>query len=193
MVSSDEPIVFDYSCSTDPTERPACAVALPLMERGENAPLHQWAVPVEQRSLDTLRPIHNQILQVARLRVCQVARYLRLSLGLQGWLPKYVCQAKTDALLCAFPKRLVPEIKKLRELPLRALGVDSDEPALRVSFEEVRWMKDCGNIRQEHPRPKIPKHTLVEEIPENEDFVLCLLYTSPSPRDRTRSRMPSSA
>ena len=25
------------------------------------------------------------------------------------------------------------------------------------------------------------------------DFVSCLLYTSPSPRDRTRSRMPSSA
>ena len=25
------------------------------------------------------------------------------------------------------------------------------------------------------------------------DFVGCLLYTSPSPRDRTRSRMPSSA
>ena len=24
-------------------------------------------------------------------------------------------------------------------------------------------------------------------------FVICLLYTSPSPRDRTRSRMPSSA
>ena len=26
-----------------------------------------------------------------------------------------------------------------------------------------------------------------------EAFVTCLLYTSPSPRDRTRSRMPSSA
>ena len=25
------------------------------------------------------------------------------------------------------------------------------------------------------------------------DFYFCLLYTSPSPRDRTRSRMPSSA
>ena len=25
------------------------------------------------------------------------------------------------------------------------------------------------------------------------DFITCLLYTSPSPRDRTRSRMPSSA
>ena len=27
----------------------------------------------------------------------------------------------------------------------------------------------------------------------NEDIIPCLLYTSPSPRDRTRSRMPSSA
>ena len=26
-----------------------------------------------------------------------------------------------------------------------------------------------------------------------EDYYICLLYTSPSPRDRTRSRMPSSA
>ena len=26
-----------------------------------------------------------------------------------------------------------------------------------------------------------------------EAFITCLLYTSPSPRDRTRSRMPSSA
>ena len=30
----------------------------------------------------------------------------------------------------------------------------------------------------------------IEQINENEG---CLLYTSPSPRDRTRSRMPSSA
>ena len=28
---------------------------------------------------------------------------------------------------------------------------------------------------------------------EREDNYCCLLYTSPSPRDRTRSRMPSSA
>ena len=27
----------------------------------------------------------------------------------------------------------------------------------------------------------------------NEQYMACLLYTSPSPRDRTRSRMPSSA
>ena len=28
---------------------------------------------------------------------------------------------------------------------------------------------------------------------KNELYKVCLLYTSPSPRDRTRSRMPSSA
>ena len=30
-------------------------------------------------------------------------------------------------------------------------------------------------------------------ITEAEEWISCLLYTSPSPRDRTRSRMPSSA
>ena len=29
--------------------------------------------------------------------------------------------------------------------------------------------------------------------PELQPYLFCLLYTSPSPRDRTRSRMPSSA
>ena len=33
----------------------------------------------------------------------------------------------------------------------------------------------------------------VKELPAWVDFLFCLLYTSPSPRDRTRSRMPSSA
>ena len=32
-----------------------------------------------------------------------------------------------------------------------------------------------------------------EETLENTELQTCLLYTSPSPRDRTRSRMPSSA
>ena len=31
------------------------------------------------------------------------------------------------------------------------------------------------------------------KTPTNENNNYCLLYTSPSPRDRTRSRMPSSA
>ena len=35
-------------------------------------------------------------------------------------------------------------------------------------------------------------HDVVQQGPLNQAY-LCLLYTSPSPRDRTRSRMPSSA
>ena len=34
---------------------------------------------------------------------------------------------------------------------------------------------------------------LVQANPEYKHRYICLLYTSPSPRDRTRSRMPSSA
>ena len=36
---------------------------------------------------------------------------------------------------------------------------------------------------------------LILKIFDDDDdwFIICLLYTSPSPRDRTRSRMPSSA
>ena len=36
-------------------------------------------------------------------------------------------------------------------------------------------------------------HQLARDIKDGEKPKVCLLYTSPSPRDRTRSRMPSSA
>ena len=54
----------------------------------------------------------------------------------------------------------------------------------------------------EHLKPTILGHNFpwlyeaeVANVGENQDehFYFCLLYTSPSPRDRTRSRMPSSA
>ena len=50
-----------------------------------------------------------------------------------------------------------------------------------------RWschMAVCGSCGMMiNGEPKLSCHT----------FLRCLLYTSPSPRDRTRSRMPSSA
>ena len=42
-------------------------------------------------------------------------------------------------------------------------------------------------------RIKWPRGQLGSLPADSEQFMICLLYTSPSPRDRTRSRMPSSA
>ena len=48
--------------------------------------------------------------------------------------------------------------------------------------------------RQMDIRTKIIEKSGFEEVMSADgDFNACLLYTSPSPRDRTRSRMPSSA
>ena len=38
-----------------------------------------------------------------------------------------------------------------------------------------------------------PEPALDAKVPENSDMRGCLLYTSPSPRDLSTSRMPSSA
>ena len=46
---------------------------------------------------------------------------------------------------------------------------------------EQKWLINCLKFA-----PNAPQKKPVEDI-------CCLLYTSPSPRDRTRSRMPSSA
>ena len=43
--------------------------------------------------------------------------------------------------------------------------------------------------------PRVPYSLFIDQVNDGEvkRAYICLLYTSPSPRDRTRSRMPSSA
>ena len=67
------------------------------------------------------------------------------------------------------------------------LEVFEEIPSDRVSFDERPWMK-AAEVTDK----------LIEALKSGKyDFLRanypCLLYTSPSPRDRTRSRMPSSA
>ena len=50
-------------------------------------------------------------------------------------------------------------------------------------FQEVDWNQIEGSYEIE----------FIEEDDEREQLLICLLYTSPSPRDATLSRMPSSA
>ena len=79
-------------------------------------------------------------------------------------------------------------------------------PAILVSdtvLEQLQRVADTRGIAANELAEQAIRHFLREERRrllqrESEAFralheKLCLLYTSPSPRDRTRSRMPSSA
>ena len=63
-------------------------------------------------------------------------------------------------------------------------GVDNGENFLSAAYRELEEETSIKNVE------------LIQEIDGTTTYNLpkdCLLYTSPSPRDRTRSRMPSSA
>ena len=60
------------------------------------------------------------------------------------------------------------------------LGAMAIAPELFVRHADVSKMSDIQGI-------------IKEVVSKVSDAQVCLLYTSPSPRDRTRSRMPSSA
>ena len=57
-------------------------------------------------------------------------------------------------------------------------------------LSEYAWMK-CEEMREDGIEPQEIDILLITH--SHPDHCDCLLYTSPSPRDRTRSRMPSSA
>ena len=72
-------------------------------------------------------------------------------------------------------------------IPLKELG-EIDTSALKdviLRAEEKDWLDN--SYRQQVYDVHTQTHSLVML------FTTCLLYTSPSPRDRQKSRMPSSA
>ena len=78
---------------------------------------------------------------------------------------------------------------RLPFLPTRA-GLGSSVPDF--------WEGELKTVASPYPDPDGRKQTLIAmpALQLDAAFVhldICLLYTSPSPRDRTRSRMPSSA
>ena len=66
------------------------------------------------------------------------------------------------------------------------------EPEKMRSFHEAVW-RLCPEIKTLHLDNINPKTIAMHPEESREVLKTCLLYTSPSPRDRTRSRMPSSA
>ena len=60
----------------------------------------------------------------------------------------------------------------------------------------LRWLVQVGDdVKEDDPILEISTDKVDTEVPSpfTGQVTSCLLYTSPSPRDRTRCRMPSSA
>ena len=83
---------------------------------------------------------------------------------------------------------------------------DLDSPemqklGIQVEYEVYNQLKKLSDNFEIFCGPKFLKKNIHGDMRDGEysDFIIihktkgCLLYTSPSPRDRTRSRMPSSA
>ena len=77
-----------------------------------------------------------------------------------------------------------------------ALLVSKCRGVIPTEVEEARpaekntWKGMKKDYLKDNPDAKTMDNTTLKMPPK--DYI-CLLYTSPSPRDRTRSRMPSSA
>ena len=73
-----------------------------------------------------------------------------------------------------------------------AAGAVTELNILWAQWDPADYLQQIGNMYEEETGIKV---NIVQEPwgTFGDRFFTCLLYTSPSPRDRTRSRMPSSA
>ena len=64
---------------------------------------------------------------------------------------------------------------------------------LRPPLSFALMQKNSNNLHQRNSDIYIVFNLILKYVNWMDPYYTCLLYTSPSPRDRTRSRMPSSA
>ena len=90
----------------------------------------------------------------------------------------------------------------LQDIYFDNIDTANADKASEAMHDDVRWVHNQvwehdahkTNIRDTLNGRKKVKEFLRKRITELQiEGIVCLLYTSPSPRDRTRSRMPSSA
>ena len=103
------------------------------------------------------------------------------------WVPEVPFSIQTtDDFTEVNPFRLAKGMIKQQKFPknvaLNHVYKKLDKPSRKA---QNNYQKYLGDLMSEY---------VIKNIPEFEaPLYVCLLYTSPSPRDRTRSRMPSSA
>ena len=118
------------------------------------------------------------------------------------WSPRSVVSrwVRSEATLSDRAHTLVPVMIEACDRPimfeltqtaeLSTWAGAADDPAWLSLVADVRKMVATGRAASEAVTAAAPR---VAAGAPNAAIPLCLLYTSPSPRDRTRSRMPSSA
>ena len=151
-MSQDSPVRFVHGCSTDLADKPGSATLLPSLQDN----FFEWATVVEQRSTESLRPVHSQILQLGKLRMHMLAQKIRISLT--GFRPQWLTQARTDAWRLSLPKRAVPELRRLRALTYQDFGVPCADQAVRITERTDAGLKECSDMRQECPEPQLVRH-----------------------------------
>ena len=97
----------------------------------------------------------------------------------------------------AKPKKTDKEIATAAGEPyVSILSMDIDPKDINNGAFELDWNeKFISNLVRAgyQLKPGEPEHDIVDRWFQNVCRNVCLLYTSPSPRDRQKSRMPSSA
>ena len=77
---------------------------------------------------------------------------------------------------------IIEDFKKSLSATIKSIGKKEDT--------EINFVKENPSIIGNTINLTEPK---IENFKNNLEYLSCLLYTSPSPRDRIASRMPSSA
>ena len=103
---------------------------------------------------------------------------------------------------CGFPPKKAESWKVVSVPEAEAVSADVDGNGTQDSFDDEKDPKSNKDAVKEHRGDPIQlpdsTHTLfftsnILSLPGCFALGVCLLYTSPSPRDRQKSRMPSSA
>ena len=82
------------------------------------------------------------------------------------------------------------------KLSTNLIWIDLEMTGLRPSENriiEIATVITNSDLKILAEGPVVAINQAEEELTTMDEWNTCLLYTSPSPRDRTRSRMPSSA
>ena len=74
--------------------------------------------------------------------------------------------------------------------PVFAAAVILPKDFYHPKLKDSKLLKEAD---REELRPYIEKHAISYSVQSVDEREICLLYTSPSPRDQRGSRMPSSA